>query len=635
MIDLRSRAFAGTGASIATDVHVEKASLLMKGEDMESCVDWHFFRRLLFALGCGTLIVFGVGASEGGAADVHKTEFPTPFERSDGWDTATYESGMQYYAKLAGASQRVTVHTMGNTDSGQPLSIVLITDENHIEPADVSKDTRTVMLINNAIHPGESDGVDASMAFARDIVCDGEAYDKLLKDVIVAIIPFYNIGGALNRNSGTRANQNGPREYGFRGNGRNYDLNRDFLKCDTLNARSFAEVFHLLDPDFFIDTHVSNGADYQHVMTTSQSQKDKLGLSLGQYMHTKFEPMLFTAMSGAGYPTIPYVNAGGSPPENGFDQFLETPRYSTGFAGLFHAMGYMTETHMLKPYPQRVAATRVFFDAALTLLAKEGKHIQLLRQRDRSTYYQQEYVPIAWEVDRNHPARLEFHGYEASQVPSSVTGGTRLFYDRNKPFVRQIPYFNKYRVAESVKLPAGYLIPREWHTVIGLMKVNSVAMRVIKTPASVPAETYRIDNVKSRTTPYEGHFFHDAVELTTETEQIGLREGDVVVPIDQDRARYVVEALEPKAMDSLFRWNRFDSVLQQKEYFSPYVFEKTAEKLLAENRALREAFNSRKQADVEFASDRRAQLNFLYKRSKNYEKSHRRYPIARLLSLPD
>ena len=606
-----------------------------RNEDVQHWIisrnDW--LRSL--AIGLGVLLVFGGNACEGCAEEIPAAKFPTPFERGDGWDTATYKDGMKYYSELAAASKQVTIHSMGKTDSGYPLSVVLITDQNHIAPDEVNKDPRTVLLINNAIHPGESDGVDASMAFARDLVCDGEAYDKLLKDVIVAIIPFYNIGGALNRNSGTRANQNGPREYGFRGNGRNYDLNRDFLKCDTRNAKSFAEIFQLLDPDFFIDTHVSNGADYQHVMTTSQSQKDKLGLSLGQYMHTQFEPILFKAMQTAGYPTIPYVNSGGTPPENGYDQFLETPRYSTGYAGLFQTMGYMTETHMLKPYPQRVAATRVFLDASLILLAQEGKTIQSLRQKDRDTYRKQESAPIAWQVDRNHPARLEFHGYEASQVPSIVTGGTRLFYDREKPFVRNIPYFNKYRVTESVTLPAGYLIPREWHTVIDLMKTNSIVMRVVTKPVTVPAETYRIDSVKSRTTPYEGHFFHDAVELTTEKAPINLREGDVVIPIDQDRARYVVESLEPKAMDSLFRWNRFDSVLQQKEYFSPYVFEKTAEKLLTENQALRDAFETRKKTDPMFASDRRAQLTYLYQRSDNYEKSHRKYPVARLLQLPE
>lgn len=369
------------------------------------------------------------------AAEGLRELYPTPYEQSDGNQTATYREAVDYYSRLARKSTRISLNEMGPTDSGRPLHLVLIADP--LPSLDeVLKDGRSVLLINNAIHPGEPDGVDASMAFARDVALDDTQYGETLKNVIVAVIPLYNIGGALNRNTGTRANQNGPQEYGFRGNARNYDLNRDFIKCDTKNARSFAEIFHKLDPDLFLDTHVSNGADYQHVMTTSHSQKDKLGFGLGRYLEESFEPQLFGKLKEDGFPTIPYVNSGGQPPENGFSQFLETPRYSTGYTALFQTMGFMTETHMLKPYPQRVTATRAFLDRSIELLAQQGDRIQEIRQEDRRRYQHQESVAIAWRVDRNTPSRLQFHGYEARYVPSEVTSGKRLFYDRSKPFVR-------------------------------------------------------------------------------------------------------------------------------------------------------------------------------------------------------
>ena len=55
---------------------------------------------------------------------------------------------------------------------------------------------------------------------------------------------MYNIGGALNRNAYSRANQNGPKEYGFRGNGQNLDLNRDFIKMDAQETQSLVKLFH-------------------------------------------------------------------------------------------------------------------------------------------------------------------------------------------------------------------------------------------------------------------------------------------------------------------------------------------------------------------------------------------------------
>jgi hypothetical protein len=99
---------------------------------------------------------------------------------------------------------------------------------------------------------------------------------KVPQNTIISTIPIYNIG-ALNRNSTTRANQDGPEIYGFRGNGRNYDLNRDFIKSDTKNTKSFAELFHKLNPDVFIDNHVSNGADYQYKLTYIMTQQNQLG----------------------------------------------------------------------------------------------------------------------------------------------------------------------------------------------------------------------------------------------------------------------------------------------------------------------------------------------------------------------
>lgn len=579
--------------------------------------------------------VFLISLPAFAAAQDWKQTFQTPFEKSDGWESSDYPTAIKHYQKLANASERVTITEHGLTDSGQPLHLVLVSKDGLLPDA-VVKDPRSVLLINNAIHPGEPDGVDASMALARDLAFDQDRYGSSLEQVIVAIIPLYNIGGALNRNSGTRANQNGPREYGFRGNARNYDLNRDFIKCDTLNARSFAKIFHTLDPDLLLDTHVSNGSDFQYVMTSAHSQKDKLGYKLGEHFDEVVEPELFRQMEKAGFPTVPYVNSGGSPPDRaGYTQFLETPRYSTGYAALFQTIGFMTETHMLKPYPQRVAATRAFLDQSIAFLADQGDTLQRIRLADRESYHQQETVPVAWSVDKENPSRIEFRGYEATFLDSKVTPGTRLFYDRERPYSKNIPYYNDFKPSETVKLPSGYLIPRAWHSVIERMRLNQVEMQVVDREMELQAEVYRIDDVETRQSPYEGHYFHGTVKLSSTRETLKAQVGDLIVPIHQDRARYVVETLEPTAMDSLFRWNYFDTILQRKEYFSPYIFEETAEEMLASDPTLRKEFDARIGEDKAFAESRSAQLQFLYERSKHAEKANRRYPIARLLSLPN
>jgi hypothetical protein len=212
-------------------------------------------------------IFFALGYHNSGAQQ-------SRFEKSNGLESATYFEAIDWYKNLDKVSPQVLLKQMGMTDAGYPLHVVLVSSDGKFDAGQWHKQNKAVILINNGIHPGEPDGIDASMLLLRDIVTKKI---KLPDNVCLAFIPVYNIGGCLNRGSTSRANQNGPTEYGFRGNAQNLDLNRDFTKNDSKEAKAFAQIFHLLDPDILIDNHVSDGADYQHTMTLLTTQYDKLG----------------------------------------------------------------------------------------------------------------------------------------------------------------------------------------------------------------------------------------------------------------------------------------------------------------------------------------------------------------------
>jgi len=167
-------------------------------------------------------------------------DFTTRFESSNGRETATYTEAIEYYKALAETYKQIDIDSLGLTDSGQPLHYVTYNKgQSNKSDFNTIKKEKIILMINNGIHPGESDGIDASMMLFRDLA---QAKIPEPENVVLVTIPVYNVGGSLNRNSGTRTNQNGPVAYGFRGNARNYDLNRDFIKADTRNARSFANI---------------------------------------------------------------------------------------------------------------------------------------------------------------------------------------------------------------------------------------------------------------------------------------------------------------------------------------------------------------------------------------------------------
>ncbi|WP_375435496.1 M14 family metallopeptidase [uncultured Hymenobacter sp.] len=558
-----------------------------------------------------------------------KDDWRTPFEKSNGNTTATYAECIAYYQKLDAAYPEIQMRAVGPTDSGQPLHEVVVALDGQFKPANTQGRQRPVVLIQNGIHPGEPEGIDASMALVRDYVQKKELR-RQLENLTLVIIPIYNVDGALNRNSTTRTNQNGPESYGFRGNARNLDLNRDYVKQDSRNARSFAELFQRWQPDIFVDTHTSNGADYQYTMTLIATQKDKLAPALSNYLTQRLLPALNTGMDKRKSPLTPYVDFEGRTPDaRGLVGFLETPRYSTGYTTLFNTIGFVTETHMLKAYAPRVQATYDFLDVLLRFVHTDAAALTQAHAQATQNLSVQTTFPLAWKLDTTAADKINFRGYTGKTKPSEVSGQPRLYYDRKAPFTRPLNYYNTFRPTVTVSRPKAYLIPQAWGEVLDRLRVAGVPLQRLTRDTTLTAEVYYIDDYKTSPRPYEGHYLHSAVTVRTTQQPLRYYRGDYVARLDNAAARFLVEMLEPQATDSYFAWGFFDSILQQKEHFSDYVFEDVAADLLRRDPALRAQLEKQKQQDPVLAKSGAAQLDWVYRHSKYYEPTHTRYPVAR------
>lgn len=551
----------------------------------------------------------------------------TPYEKGNKNQTATYQESLDFYTALDKKFETIKMTEMGETDSGEPLRLIIFDPDKSFDLT--QKQSKAVLLINNNIHPGEPDGVDASMMLFRDLVLNKITAPK---NTLIAMIPFYNIGGTLNRNSFSRVNQNGPESYGFRGNNRNFDLNRDFIKSDTKNARSFAEIFHLVNPDVFIDNHVSNGADYQYILTYIQTQHQKLGTDLGNYLKNEMTPKIRTQLLKKKIESIPYVTVYGASPEKGFTQMMDLPRYSTGYASLFHSIGYMPETHMLKKYEDRVKVTYEFMLETIVQTDADYLKIKNLRAKNQHQFKPGSFYTLVWNIDSTKVERIDFLGFESGYKKSDISGKDRLFYDQKKPFKKQIPYYHFYKPQKQVKIPTAYIIPKSWWNVVDLLKLNNVEMIQLKKDTLIEVEKYKIADYKTAGSAYEGHYPHSNTTVQKAMEKVIFQKGDYYIPTQQFAVKYLLETLEPEAPDSFFNWNFFDGILQQKEGFSAYVFEDLAVEILAKDSVLREKFERKKAEDKSFSDNGAAQLDWIYKNSVYYEPSHLTYPVYRVLN---
>jgi hypothetical protein len=555
-------------------------------------------------------------------------ELTTPFEKGNQNQTTTWADCIAWYEELAKRYPRVLRFSrIGTSDAGVPIHAGVVSSDGVFDRFEIKRDQRPVFFNNNGIHPGEPEGVDACMALVRDFCQQPERLAALGRTVFL-FIPLYNVDGAFNRNDTSRVNQDGPEQFGFRGNSRHLDLNRDFVKCDTLTARVFNEFFSAWDPDVMVDTHTSNGADYSYTMTLIHTQADKLGGELGVFLRETMLPAMFAGMDKRGWPTCPYVNPVKDSPDQGIAEFFETPRYSTGYAALHQTIGFMPETHMLKPFADRYHSMRALVETALDFTVANGERIVQLRRAAKEQDRTRREWPIHWAMDEANPSSFRFKGYEANYKPSVLGDYQRLCYDRNAPFEKDIPYYNSFTADVVVWAPRAYVVPQQWREVIERLQWNGVRMERVTADREQELACYHIGELVSRPHAYEGHMFHDEVQLERRCAKVLLRAGDYIVPLDQERARYAVEMLEPLGHDSFFRWGFFNSVLEKKEAYSDYVFEDEAEKLLREEPELATRFEDWKVANPHLLKDQYAVLDFIFANCARYrEPEWRRYPV--------
>lgn len=553
----------------------------------------------------------------------NKTEIITPFEKGNKNQSTTYQECIAFYSALDNEFETIKMQEIGATDSGEPLHIITFSENKNFD----YKQNKAKILINNGIHPGEPDGIDASMLLMRDLAT---AKIVVPKNTIIVVIPIYNIGGSLNRNSFSRANQNGPEAYGFRGNARNFDLNRDFIKSDSKNSRSFQEIFHLINPDMFIDNHVSNGADYQYTFTCIATQHQRLGGNLGTFYKEEMHPAIMQDLAKKKIESVPYVNIHGDKPDDGFAQFMDSPRYATGYTTLFNALGSVPETHMLKLYKDRVHVTFEYMVSTMNYVDANYVKIKDLKAKNLDNYKVGLQYPLQWEIDSSKVSYIDFKGYEGNYKPSAISGKKRLYYDKKQPFTKRIPFYSDYKATKEVRIPSFYIVPKSQWPIIDLLKLNAIEMQPLPEDTVVAVESYKIASYETSKYPYEGHYGHYNTIITKSTEKITFKKGDYIINTQQNGVKYLLETLEPEAVDSYFNWNFLDAILQQKEYFSAYVFEDLAKEILDKNPMLKAELDVKKKIDKEFSENGAAQLDWVYKHSLYYEKAHLQYPIYRI-----
>ena len=581
-------------------------------------------------------LVFMLGAA------MAQPDWITPAEKSGFVTTPSYEETLHYLERLQKAAPgKIHLERFGTTPQGRPMMIVVASGQKLFTPEAARAAHLPVILLQAGIHSGEIEGKDAGLMLLRDFAVTGKL-PHLLEHAVLVFIPVYNIDGHEKHSPFNRINQNGPAEMGARGQAQYLNLNRDYVKADAPETRAWLKLWQRWRPDFMMDIHTTDGADYQYDLTWYLEDAHKLNAAVSHWQQQAMAKVI-PAYEARGHLASIYLEfKDGRDPTKGIENFGSGARFSTGFAALNNRPALLVETHMLKSYAVRVQATYDLVELLIDYVDRHGAElIRINADADKATIARAgEPVPLTFKED---PQATEYtlKGYAYTLTKSDVSGSTWIQYDPTTPKTYTIQNWNGLLPDVSVVPPAAYIVPAQWHDVIARLDAHGLQHNRLQCALKLHGTSYQIDNPAWGAKPFEGHHMIETFDAKRVAREDWLPAGSAIVPMDQPAAGVILELLEPEAPDSLLRWGYLDAIFEQKEYGEPRVVEKLARDMLQEHPDLAEEFAKKLKDDSAFAANPAQRLAFFYDRSLWYAvQDVGRYPVlgldkATLASLSD
>jgi hypothetical protein len=563
------------------------------------------------------------GAAQGG-------DVITPFEASGGLRTPRYDETVAWCRDLAAGSDLLFFGSFGVSPEGRPLPVVVADRRGRFTPEEhAERDGHVVLLLQAAIHAGEPCGKDAGMLLLRDLAADADLAARLLEHVTLVFIPIFNVDGHERFSAWNRINQNGPEQMGWRTTARNQNLNRDYLKADTPEMRAWLRLFTAWLPDFFIDTHATDGADYQYAVTYAVETQGNLDAGLTDWTRA-YERAVNERMAADGWPMIPYVSfRSWHDPTSGLQDWAAGPRFSQGYAAVQNRPGLLVETHMLKDYATRVEGTDRLVRHTLEWLNGHAAELRRLTlaadRRAASAAFRAEPLPLSFAASDSFRT-VDFLGVGYDMHTSAITGGAYPVFDGG-PVTLQLPFYDDLRPVAAARLPEAYLVPPQWTEAVERLEAHGLRLRRLTAPAEIRVRSWRLTDPEWRQASYEGH--HPLTYRMEElTETRAYPAGTVVVDMNQRGARVAAHLLDPAGPDALVRWDYFDPIFERVEYVESYVIERMIPEMLAADPDLAAELEARKAADPEFAGDPWAIRYWFYARTPYFDTNVGIYPVG-------
>jgi Zinc carboxypeptidase len=526
--------------------------------------------------------------------------------------------------------------TFGTSGQGNPLPLVVVSKEKAFTAEAARKLGKPILLIQSGIHAGEIDGKDATLMILRDMALG--RHREILDALTLVFVPVYNVDGHARVSPYNRPNQDGPhRGMGFRTTADGHDLNRDFLKISTPEARALIALVNDWRPHLHVDNHVTDGVDHDWVLTWTWAEAPQAPAPVDAWLRGHM-PAVLAATEKAGHRNGPYVDLEDSnDPGQGFNSWVGQPRFSSGYFPLRNRPSILIEMHSYKPYRQRVLANRDFLLALFAEVARDPAALtKAVQEAEAATVALGRPDAPPSEVVVEFTAspekdRIRFPVYASETRPSLITGGPLLHYKRGEVREIEVPWQHKPGIVKSLPRPRGYFVLPGWPEIEQRLRGHGLRVRRLTAPAEVEVEALRMADPQFAQRSYQG-LTQVKAGVERRMERRSLPAGTLWVPADQPDFAVAVQLLEPESPDSLLAWGLLSTVFEQKEYIDLRVLEGLVQEMI-KNPETAAAWKEALQ-DEKFAADPFARSQWWYRRTPYWDETIGLLPVFRAMTAP-
>jgi len=511
------------------------------------------------------------------SVSAQSADMRTRAEISNYEDTSTYDDVTRVIKGLVETSSLVHTESFGKTEEGRDLPLIVISDPKVTTPEAAHRLGRPIVFVQANIHAGEVEGKEAILKLARRMI-SGDLR-AMTRQLVFIIAPDYNADGNEKVSPMNRTAQNGPvNGVGTRENGKGLDLNRDYMKLESAEARSLVGLMNKWDPHVLVDLHTTNGSYHGFHLTYSPILNPDADQRLIDFTRDKMLAPIREAMNKEHNWRIYYY--GNFSPEDGSGResakidpnnpgtttwrtFDHRPRFGNNYASLRNRIAILSEAYSYLDFKGRIDVTEDFVYEIYKSVAANAKQIMTLTaQADRALTTPAKPVEMGLDIEIHPlPEKVEILVGDVTKVPNAKSGR-----DMSAMAPLAVPVMMKdygiFAPTRSVPMPKGWVIPKNnlprLAAAIDRLRWHGVKVQEIAADGQPVVERFTIETFTKQQRPFQGHQeatlkgAYDKIQLTVPA-------GSLFISSSQPLGRLAFYLLEPESDDSLATWNIIDA----------------------------------------------------------------------------